>query len=110
MYIWCYVHDCTSGVMYIWCCVYVVSCTCCTYGVVYMSCMWCCVHVMHVVLCTCGVVHVVLCIFGVVYTLYKWYDVVTGLFGHITPNDQISVNRVYQTLIQLLHALDMPPH
>jgi len=72
MYIWCCVHDCTSGVaymLYIWCCVKVVMCTCCAYGVVYM---WCRVHVVHVVLGTSDIV----------YTLYKWYDVHVELCTH----------------------------
>ena len=50
MYIWCGMHDCTSGVVCMWHCVDVIQVALCLGGVVYMSCIWRCVHV---VLCTC---------------------------------------------------------
>jgi len=72
MYIWCCVHDCISGVVYmscIWCYVHVASCTC---GVVYTLCRYfhvhvtlcrrCCVQVVLCTWCTYGIgIHVVLC-------------------------------------------------
>jgi len=39
MYIWCCVHDCTSGALSMWCRVHVVHVVSCACGVMYMSCM-----------------------------------------------------------------------
>lgn len=39
MYIWCCVHDYTSGVVRMWHCVHVLHVVLCECGVVYMSCM-----------------------------------------------------------------------
>jgi len=62
MYIWCCVHDYTSGVGSMWCSVHVVQVALCGGGIVYMSCMWCCVHV---ILCTCracGTAYILYCV------------------------------------------------
>lgn len=53
MYIWCCVHNYTSGVVRMWCHVHVVHVVLCAGGVVYMSCTWCFVQV---VSCTCACV------------------------------------------------------
>jgi len=114
MYIWCCMHECTSGVVCMWYCVQVVQVALCADGVVSMSCMWRYVHVMSVVLCTCGImytlysgamymwhcvhvcrwcrVHVMMCTRCVGGPLYMWYWCTCGVecmssmlcSGHVT--------------------------
>lgn len=61
MYIWCCVHDCTSGAMSMWCCAHVVHAVLCAGGAVYMSCIWRCVYVVSCT-CACDVVYVWHCV------------------------------------------------
>ena len=49
-------HDCTSGVVSMWCHVHVVHMVLCASGVVYISCIWLCVHVVSCTCRACGVV------------------------------------------------------
>ena len=57
VYIWCCVHDCTSGVVCMYYCVHVVQVALCVGSVVYMSCMWHCVHVVSRTCPTCGIMY-----------------------------------------------------
>jgi len=86
MYVWCSVHDYTSGVVCMWCCVHVVQVVLFAGGAVYTR---CCIHGVYVVMCTCGIVctlyrwcsvHVALCTCCVGGALYRWYYV---CFVHI---------------------------
>jgi len=91
IFIWWCVHDFTSGVVCMQCCVHVLQVALCASGALYISCMWNCVQVVSCTCPVCGtmymcycvhIVQVVQCTCGIVNTLCRWCNLHVMLCTH----------------------------